>query len=180
MLRRRADLLQQFINHADQRTELLGIVEAGEHDDAAIAVDKDIARDARLAQGILGKDIGTGVERQGIGHLGGLGKGKHLLQWLVAVDAQQVEAGVGLMTLPDVALDEGHFLAANATPAGGELKHDDLATKAGEGDAGAVGKGNGEIGCHVAYTDNIARAVSLGFLCTNCGCREQAQGKEQE
>ena len=91
MLRRRADLLQQFINLADQRTELLGIVEAGKHDDAAIAVDKDIARDACLAQGILGKHIGTGVERQGIGHLGGLGKGKHLLQWLVAVDAQQVE-----------------------------------------------------------------------------------------
>ena len=84
------------------------------------------------------------------------------------------------MTLPDVALDEGHLLAADATPAGGELKHDDLAAEAGEGEAGAVGQGNGEIGCHVAYTDNIARAVGLGFLRTNCGCWQQAQGKEEE
>ena len=55
-------LPQSFVDERYERGKLLGVVEAGEFDDATFGVDEDIARDACLAVGIEGEDISTWVE----------------------------------------------------------------------------------------------------------------------
>ena len=72
-------LPEPLVDEGHEGGKLLGVVEAGELDDAAFGVDEDVARDACLAVGIEGEDVSTRVEAEGIGHLGLTGKGLDLV-----------------------------------------------------------------------------------------------------
>lgn len=139
--------------------ELFGVVEAGHEDDGTGAVDDDVAGNASALGGKGVEGFAFGVEGEGVGDFGVTGELCRGGSILFQVDAEEGELRVVFVFLPDVPLDEGHLLSADATPAGGELEHHHLAAEVGQFLAGAVGVKDGDVGGFVSHLDDVAAVI---------------------